>query len=168
MIKTSKEKTKVKSEWWNMNSTSNDVFQSFDSNAWSTLLFCIFFFGYLISWLGFLSYKHYGSSKSAHIFELNVLLDYSLFFGSFVWEILWGVLSKKPGPWMCSLMMTPQHVTTICYYSAIAASHLETLVFLKVYSFHWNKQGGIGFKSMANHIFQIINNIYFIYLIYVI
>ena len=119
-----------------MNSTSNDVFQSFDSNAWSTLLFCIFFFGYLISWLGFLSYKHYGSSKSAHIFELNVLLDYSLFFGSFVWEILWGVLSKKPGPRMCSLMMTPQHVTTICYYSAIAASHLETLVFLKVYSFH--------------------------------
>ena len=116
-----------------MNSTSNDIFQSFDSNAWSTLLFCIFFSGYLISWLGFLCYKHYGSAKSAHIFELNVLLDYSLFFGSFVWEILCvGVLSEKPEPRMCSLMMTPQHVTTLCYYSAIAASHLETLVFLKV------------------------------------
>ena len=118
-----------------MNSTSNDVFQSFDSNAWYTLLFCLFFFGYLISWLGFLCYKHYGSAKSAHIFELNVLLDFSLFYGSFVWEILWGVLSVEPGPWMCSLMMTPQHVTTLCYYSAIAASHLESLLFLKVHIF---------------------------------
>ena len=113
-----------------MNSTSNDIFQSFDSNAWSTLSFCIFFSGYLISWLGFLCYKHYGSAKSAHIFELNVLLDFSLFFGSLVWESAWAL---EPVHRMCSLMMTPQHVTTLCYYSAIAASHLETLVFLKVY-----------------------------------
>ena len=134
-----------------MNSTSNDVFQSFDSNAWYTLLFCLFFFGYLISWLGFLCYKHYGSAKSAHIFELNVLLDFSLFYGSFVWEILWGVLSVEPGPWMCSLMMTPQHVTTLCYYSAIAASHLESLLFLKVYSFHSNKLFlDFGFKPFAS------------------
>ena len=122
-----------------MNYTSSDVIKSFDRNAWSTLLFPTFSFFYIISWLGFLCYKHYGSAKSAHIFELNVLLDSSLFYGSFVWEILWGVLSVEPGPWMCSLMMTPQHVTTICYYSAIAASHLETLLFLKVYSFHPNK-----------------------------
>ena len=128
-----------------MNSTSNDVFQSFDSNAWYTLLFCLFFFGYLISWIGFLCYKHYGSAKSAHIFELNVLLDFSLFYGSFVWEILWGVLSVEPGPWMCSLMMTPQHVTTLCYYSAIAASHLESLLFLKVHIFISFKQSYIGF-----------------------
>ena len=113
-----------------MNSTLNDVFKSFDSNAWSTLLFCIFFFGYLISWLGFLCYKHYGSAKSAHIFELNVLLDFSLFYGSLVWQCALGVLSEEPGP--RPLMMIPQHVTTICYYSAIAASHLETLLFLKV------------------------------------
>ena len=111
-----------------MNSTSNHA--SVASNAWSTFLFCIFFFGYLISWLGFLCYKHYGSAKSAHIFELNVLLDFSLFFGSLVWESAWAL---EPGHRMCSLMMTPQHVTTLCYYSAIAASHLETLVFLKVY-----------------------------------
>ena len=115
-----------------MNSTLNYVSKSFDSNAWYTLLFCIFFFGYIISWLGFLCYKHYGSAKSAHIFELNVLLDFSLFYGSLLLESALGVLSVDPGPWMCSLMMSPQHVTTICYYSAIAASHLETLLFLKV------------------------------------
>ena len=115
-----------------MNYTSSDVIKSFDSNAWSTLLFPTFSFFYIISWLVFLCYKHYGSAKSAHIFELNVLLDFSLFYGSFVWGSVLGVLSVDPGPRMCSLMMTPQHVTTICYYSAIAASHLETLLFLKV------------------------------------
>ena len=114
-----------------MNSTSIDAsFASNASNPWSFFFWSIFFFGYLISWLSFLCYKHYGSAKSAHIFELNVLLDFSLFYGSLVWQCALGVLSEEPGP--RPLMMTPQHVTTICYYSAIAASHLETLLFLKV------------------------------------
>ena len=134
-----------------MNYTSSDVIKSFDRNAWSTLLFPTFSFFYIISWLGFLCYKHYGSAKSAHIFELNVLLDSSLFYGSFVWGSVLGVLSVDPGAWMCSLMMTPQHVTNLCYYSAIAASHLESLLFLKVYSFHSNKLFlDFGFKPFAS------------------
>ena len=115
-----------------MNSTSNEA--SSEDDALSSWIFCLFFFFYLISWLGFLSYRQYGSAKSAHIFELNVLLDFSLFYASLVFEGFFSLLSEEPGPLLCSVMMTPQHVTTLCYYSAIAASHLETLMFLKVCS----------------------------------
>ena len=113
-----------------MNSTSNVA--HFDSNVWSFLLFSISFFCYLISWLGILCYKHHGSAKSAHIFELNVLLDCSLYVGSLVFQLFLSLLSEEPEPLLCSLMMIPQHLTTLCYYSAISASHLETLIFLKV------------------------------------
>ena len=113
-----------------MNLTSNEA--RGEDDDLSSLFFCLFFFVYLISWLCFLSYRQYGSAKSAHIFELNVLLDFSLFFGSILFEVLFSLLSEEPGPLLCSLIMTPQHVTTLCYYSAIAASHLESLMFLKV------------------------------------
>ena len=113
-----------------MNFTSDEA--SNTKNSLSSLIFCLFFFCYLISWLSFLSYRHYGSARSAHIFELNVLFDFSLFFGSLVFEGFLSMLSEEPGPLLCSLMMIPQHVTTLFYYSAIAASHLETLMFLKV------------------------------------
>ena len=113
-----------------MNFTSDEA--NYEQNSFSSLIFCLFCCCYLISWLGFLSYRHYGSARSAHIFELNVLFDFSLFFGSLVFEGCLSLLSEEPGPLLCSLMMIPQHVTTLCYYSAISASHLETLMFLKV------------------------------------
>ena len=98
--------------------------------AISSLAFTIFFFIYLICWLGYLVYQHYGSAKAAHIFELNILLDFVLFMGSMTFECLLILISADSGL-LCSLMMILQHVTTLCYYSAIAGSHVETLMFLK-------------------------------------
>ena len=109
-----------------MNSTQSEALME----AISSLAFTIFFFIYLICWLGYLVYQHYGSAKAAHIFELNILLDYVLFTGSLTFQCFLILISADSGL-LCSIMMIIQHVTTLCYFADIAGSHLDTLMFLK-------------------------------------
>ena len=84
---------------------------------------------YLILWLFYLVQKHNGSAKAAHIFELNILLDVSLFIASLMIESFVIALDSEL---LCSLTMFLQHMTSLSYYMAIAVSHIETMNFLKV------------------------------------
>ena len=92
-------------------------------------LISIFYFVYLILWLCYLFQKHNGSGKAAHIFELNILLDSSLFMAFMIIESFVIAMDSEI---LCSLTMFFQHVTLLSYYLAIAASHIETMYFLKV------------------------------------
>ena len=92
-------------------------------------LISIFYFVYLILWLCYLFQKHNGSGKAAHIFELNILLDSSLFMAFMIIESFVIAIDSEI---LCSLTMFFQHVTLLSYYLAIAASHIETMNFLKV------------------------------------
>ena len=109
-----------------MNSTESEVLME----AISSLAFTIFFFIYLICWLGYLVYQHYGSAKAAHIFELNILVDFVLYNGTMIPACIL-ILTSADSGLLCSLMMIIQHVATFSYYSDIAISHLETMMFLK-------------------------------------
>ena len=90
----------------------------------------VFFFVYLLCWLGYLVYKHYGSAKATHIFELNILMDFVLLMGSMIPASILILISTDSGL-LCSLLMITQHALTFSYYSDIAISHLETMMFLK-------------------------------------
>ena len=109
-----------------MNSTQSEALME----AVSSLTFTIFFFTYLLCWLGYLVYKHYGSAKAAHIFELNILVDFFLYNGSMIPASILILISADSGL-LCSLLMNTQHALTLSYYSDIAISHLETMMFLK-------------------------------------
>ena len=102
-----------------------------NSDAILSLAFNLFFFVYLICWLCYLLNKHFGSARAAHIFEFNILLDFSIFFGILLIECITVSLFPDPG-YLCGAMVASEHVATICYYSSLAGSHVETLVFLKV------------------------------------
>ena len=82
-----------------------------------------------ILWLCYLVQKHNGSAKAAHIFELNILLDVSLFMASLMME---SFVIAMDSELLCSLTMFLQHMTSLSYYMAIAVSHIETMNFLKV------------------------------------
>ena len=84
---------------------------------------------YLVVWLCYLAQKHHGSAKSAQVFELNILLDAALFMACLMSESFVSVVDSEL---LCSLTMVLQHVTSLSYYLAIAASHIETMYFLKV------------------------------------
>ena len=84
---------------------------------------------YLVVWLCYLVQKHNGSAKAAHIFELNILLDVSLFMASLMME---SFVIAMDSELLCSLTMFLQHMTSLSYYMAIAVSHIETMNFLKV------------------------------------
>ena len=109
-----------------MNSTQSEALKE----AIEAFAFAIFFLIYLICWLGYLVYQYYGSARAAHIFELNILLDYVLFTGSLTFQCILILISADSGL-LCSIMMIIQHVTTLCYFADIAGSHLDTLMFLK-------------------------------------
>ena len=102
-----------------------------NSDAIFSLAFTLFFFVYLICWLCYLLNKHVGSARAAHIFEFNILLDFSIFFGILLFECITVLLFSDSG-YLCGLMSASEHVATICYYSSVAGSHVETLLFLKV------------------------------------
>ena len=105
-----------------------------NSDAIFSLAFTLFFFVYVICWLCYLVNKHYGSARAAHIFESNFLLDLSIFFGILLFESITVLLFPDSGD-LCGLIQASEHVATISYYSSLAGSHVETLLFLKVGKF---------------------------------
>ena len=100
------------------------------SDAIFSFGFTLFFFVYLICWFYYLLNKHYGSARAAHIFEFNILLDLLIFIGILLFECGTVLLFPDSG-YLCGVTQASEHVATICYYSSIAGSHVETLLFLK-------------------------------------
>ena len=92
--------------------------------------FFIFVLIYNLTWLVFLTKRHYGqeTTTAGHIFELNVLLNYTIvnFF-----LILLEVLEVLPWGTMSEMVYTMMYYS---YLSALAASQIETVIFLKTLS----------------------------------
>ena len=97
------------------------------AEEWLIYALFIFFLIYNLTWLVFLTKRHYGqvTTTAGHIFELNVLLNYTNF--NFFMFLL---VDLEVLPWS----MMSEMVYTMMYYSylsALAGSHIETAIFLK-------------------------------------
>merc|ERR1711894_559452 len=97
---------------------------------WLIFALFIFFLIYNLTWLVFLTKRHYGqvTTTAGHIFELNVLLNYTIF-NFFL--ILLEVLEVLPWGTMSEMIYTMMYYS---YLSALAASQIETVIFLKTLS----------------------------------
>ena len=82
---------------------------------------------YNLTWLVFLTHKHYGrgTTRAGHIFELNVLLNATII--NLLWILLVD-LELLPSSIMSEILNTANLYT---FMAAIACSQIETIVFLK-------------------------------------
>ena len=91
------------------------------------LLVDLFNLIYNLTWLVFLTHKHYGrmTTRAGHIFELNVLLNATII--NLLWILLVD-LELLPSSIMSEILNTANLYT---FMAAIACSQIETIVFLK-------------------------------------
>ena len=100
------------------------------AEEWLIFALFIFFLIYNLTWLVFLTKRHYGqvTTTAGHIFELNVLLNYTIF--NFFMFLL---VDLEVLPWS-SVSEMIYTITYYSYLSALAGSHIETAIFLKTLS----------------------------------
>ena len=100
------------------------------AEEWLIYALFIFFLIYNLTWLVFLTKRHYGqvTTTAGHIFELNVLLNYTIF--NFFMFLL---VDLEVLPWS-SVSEMIYTITYYSYLSALAGSHIETAIFLKTLS----------------------------------
>ena len=100
------------------------------AEEWLIFALFIFFLIYNLTWLVFLTKRHYGqvTTTAGHIFELNVLLNYTIF--NFFMFLL---VDLEVLPWstMSEMGYTMMYYS---YLSALAGSQIETAIFLKTLS----------------------------------
>ena len=100
------------------------------AEEWLIFALFIFFLIYNLIWLVFLTKRHYGqvTTTAGHIFELNVLLNYTIF--NFFMFLL---VDLEVLPWstMSEMGYTMMYYS---YLSALAGSQIETAIFLKTLS----------------------------------
>ena len=95
--------------------------------AYEWLLVDLLIFIYNLTWLVFLTRKHYGevTTTAGHIFELNVLLTSTIYIFSL---IIFVDLEVLPFGIMTQIIDTANQYS---FFMAIAGSQIETAVFLK-------------------------------------
>ena len=95
------------------------------------ILIDLFVLIYNLTWLVFLTYKHYGqvTTTAGHIFELNVLLNKCL---AILCLILSNDLDFLPKGSIYDFLDATYYTSTwYCYLLAMAGSQIETAIFLK-------------------------------------
>ena len=114
------------------------------------LLVDLFNLIYNLTWLVFLTHKHYGrvTTRAGHIFELNVLLNATII--NFLWILLVD-LELLPSSIMSEILDTANLYT---FMAAIACSQIETIVFLKTWNVNTMTTNTAGKIILATTIFS--------------
>ena len=95
-------------------------------NEW--FLTDLFNFSYNLAWLVFLTHKHYGqvSTRAGHIFELNVLLNNTIYV--MLWIL---IVDFEVIPWCTIASEILDKAILYSFLIAVANSQIETALFLK-------------------------------------
>ena len=117
-------------------------------------------FVYNLTWLGFLTKKHYGqvTTTAGHIFELNVLFNYTFTILFLIFAVDLEALPKG------TILEIIDSTIFYSYVASLAGSQIQTAVFLKTFNVNTIDTKTTGWIILAMEVFclcmGVITNLY--------